>query len=177
MMLMLNWIEMNHIKYGHHFHQYCSLIIISHIIPCSLFHMAHKLRVKSNAVNELLFFNASLITIAPNVLMLFPVHIVLIIIPFDPKTVICSMYFTTTQIQFSQYTITFQCFTYHSRSFCSNFVVYSFIYLALISPFQVFSIVPFRYRPDPVQSMYYYISMLHLSFLLQIYLTASLFTL
>ena len=75
-----------------------------------------------------------------------------------------SMCFITTQIQFSQYTITFQCFTYHSRSFCSNFVVYSFIYLALISPFQVFSIVPFHYHSDSIQSIHYYISMLHLSF-------------
>ena len=64
----------------------------------------------------------------------------------------------TTQIQFSQCSISFQWFTYRICSFCSNVVPCSLFYWICISfhlfhLFIVIFIISYHHYPDPVQSM------------------------
>jgi len=56
---------------------------------------------------------------------LFMFYIVLFSIHYSIM-IYCFFFFITSQIQFSQCTVTFHCFTYHPSSFCSNSVIYLF---------------------------------------------------
>ena len=109
-----------------------------------------------STVNVLFLFNPSLIIFAPSSpilltiyfiyisfsLSLFHTHISFSLFLFFCISLLLSSYFLlfffiTTQIQFFQCTITFQCFTYHLCSFCSNVVTYLFhlyiIFIIIIS--------------------------------------------
>jgi len=110
--------------------------------------------LRYSVVNVELHFNASLIILAPSIPILLSVHVITFIIPVSVPFLYHS-FFITSHIQFSQCRITFQCFTYHSRSFWSYTIpcsYYIFIIYYSVS-FLSFLNHSFHHYSDPVQSM------------------------
>ena len=94
------------------------------LIYISFIYSHQCLPLRSNDISEWLYFNALFITNAPKFPIKLPINFIkltmLYIVQNGVKTQI------TTQIQWSECTISLECFTYHSCFFCSNPIICSF---------------------------------------------------
>jgi len=136
--------------------QYCYLFILHFIIHYSCFlsffiYHFFSSQLRYSSVNVELHFNVSLIILAPSVPILLSVHVTFIIL-FLFFLSFFTILFITFQIQFSQCRITFQCFTYHSHSFISNFVTCSYLYFIIYYScfFSFFIYHSFHHNSDTV---------------------------